>query len=41
MCPTIDHPASCEIRAVICFLHAKDMSAAQSIVNYAQFMAKM
>jgi hypothetical protein len=28
MCPVIDNPASCEIRAVICFLHAKNMSAA-------------
>jgi hypothetical protein len=29
MCPTIDNPASCEIRAVICFLHARNMSAAE------------
>jgi hypothetical protein len=28
MCPAIDNPASCEIRAVIRFLHAKNMSAA-------------
>jgi hypothetical protein len=27
MCPLLDNPASCEIRAVICFLHAKNMSA--------------
>jgi transposase len=26
MCPAIDNPASCEIRAVIRFLHAKNMS---------------
>jgi hypothetical protein len=25
----IDNPASCEIRVVICFLHAKVMSAAE------------
>jgi hypothetical protein len=29
MCPAIDNPTSCEIRAVIPFLHAKDMSAAE------------
>jgi hypothetical protein len=40
MCPTTDHPTSCEIRAVIHFLHAKNISAAESIMNYAQFMAK-
>jgi hypothetical protein len=27
MCPVIDNPASCEIRAVIHFHHAKNMSA--------------
>jgi hypothetical protein len=27
MCPAIDNPANCEIRAVIRFLHAKSMSA--------------
>jgi hypothetical protein len=27
MCPAIDNPASCEIRAVIRFLHAKNMNA--------------
>jgi hypothetical protein len=27
MCPAIDNPASCKNRAVICFLHAIDMSA--------------
>jgi hypothetical protein len=27
-CPAIGNPASCEIRAVIRFLHAKNMSAA-------------
>jgi hypothetical protein len=27
-CPSIDNPASCEIRAVIRFLHAKNMNAA-------------
>jgi uncharacterized protein YbjQ (UPF0145 family) len=26
MCPVIDNPASCEIRAVICPLHAKNIS---------------
>jgi hypothetical protein len=26
MCPVIDNPTSCEIRAVISFLHAKNMS---------------
>jgi hypothetical protein len=29
MCPAIDNPASCKIRAVICFLHAKNMRAAE------------
>jgi transposase len=29
MCPAIDNPASCEFRAVVHFLHAKDMSAAE------------
>jgi hypothetical protein len=28
MCPAVDHPATCEICAVICFLHVKNMSAA-------------
>jgi hypothetical protein len=29
MCPAIDNPASCEVRAVICVLHTKNMSAAE------------
>jgi hypothetical protein len=29
MCPVIDSPASCKICTVMCFLHAKNMSAAQ------------
>jgi hypothetical protein len=29
MCPAIDNLASCEIHAVICFLQAKNMSAAE------------
>jgi hypothetical protein len=29
MCPAIDNPASCEIRAVIRFLHTKKMSASE------------
>jgi transposase len=29
MCPAIDNPASCKIRAVIRFLHTKNMSAAE------------
>jgi hypothetical protein len=29
MCPAIDNPATCEIRSVIQFLNAKDMSAAK------------
>jgi hypothetical protein len=29
MCPATDNPASCEIRAVIRFLHAKSISAAE------------
>jgi hypothetical protein len=29
MSAAIDNPASCEIRAVIRFLHAKNMSAAE------------
>jgi hypothetical protein len=30
MCPAIDNPTSCEIRAVIRFLHSKNMSTAES-----------
>jgi hypothetical protein len=29
MCPVIDNPTSCKIYAVIGFLHAKNMSAAE------------
>jgi hypothetical protein len=29
MCPAIDKPASCEIRALVRFLHATNMSAAE------------
>jgi transposase len=29
MCPAIDNPTSCEIRAVIHFLHTKNMSAVE------------
>jgi hypothetical protein len=29
MCPVIDNPTSCEIRAVIRFLQAKNMTAAE------------
>lgn len=29
MCPTTDNPTSCEIRTVIHFLHAKNMSVAE------------
>jgi transposase len=29
LCPAIDNPSSCEIRAVICLLHAKNMSSAE------------
>jgi hypothetical protein len=29
MCPAIDNPSSCEIRAVNRFLHAKNVSAAE------------
>jgi hypothetical protein len=29
MCPATDNPASCEIRAVIRFLHAKNMTAVE------------
>jgi hypothetical protein len=29
MSPVIDNPASCEIRALIHFLHAKNMNAAK------------
>jgi hypothetical protein len=29
MCPAIDNPASCEIHAVIRFLHDKNMCAAE------------
>jgi hypothetical protein len=29
MCPAIDNPTSCEIRAIMQFLHAKNTSAAE------------
>jgi hypothetical protein len=29
MRPVIDNPASCKIHAVICFLHTKNVSAAE------------
>jgi hypothetical protein len=29
MCPAIDNTVSCEIRAIICFFHVKNMSAAE------------
>jgi hypothetical protein len=29
MCPAIDNPANCEIRAVIRFLYAKNMNVAE------------
>jgi hypothetical protein len=29
MCPVIDNPARCKIHAVICYFHAKNMSAAE------------
>jgi hypothetical protein len=41
MCPAIHNPASCEVSAVIRFLHARNMSAAELIANYVRFMAKM
>jgi hypothetical protein len=34
MCPAIDTPTSCEIRAVISFLHAKIMSAAEILREF-------
>jgi hypothetical protein len=37
MCPATDNPISCKIRAVICFLHAKNMSAAE--IHHELFMA--
>jgi hypothetical protein len=37
----IDNPASCEISAVICFLHTKNISAAEINENYVQLMVKM
>jgi hypothetical protein len=41
MCPATDRPASCEIRAVIHFLHAKNTSAAEIHRDYARFTAQM
>jgi hypothetical protein len=41
MCPAIDNPDSCEIRAVIRFLEAKTRALRKSILNYALFTAKM
>jgi hypothetical protein len=40
LCRT-DNRASCKIRAVTRFLHAKNMSAAEIIAKHAWFMAKM
>jgi hypothetical protein len=39
MCPAIDKPARCEIRAVIRLLHVKNMSAEE--IHYVQFTTKM
>jgi hypothetical protein len=41
MCLEIDNPASCEICAVIRFLHAKTCMLQKSIVTYARFTAKI
>jgi hypothetical protein len=41
MCPVIDNHDSCEIRAVINFIHAKTLVLWKSIMNYAWFTAKM
>jgi hypothetical protein len=41
MCLAINNPASCEIRPVILFLHAKIRVLRKSIVNYARVKAKM
>jgi hypothetical protein len=43
MCPTIDNTISCKIRAVICFFHARDMSAVNihielCVVVYSQYV---
>jgi hypothetical protein len=41
MCLEIDNPASCDIRAVIRILRAKNVSAAEIQVKYARFTAKI
>jgi hypothetical protein len=42
MCPAIDNPARCEIRAVVRFLHAKNMSVEEIHRELcARFRAKM
>jgi hypothetical protein len=39
--PAIHNSGSREIRAVICFLHAKTCVLPKSIMKYARFTAKM
>jgi hypothetical protein len=41
MCPAIDNPTSCEIRAVTLFLHNKTLVLRKFKVNYALFTAKI
>jgi hypothetical protein len=41
MCPAIDNLASCEIRTVIRFLHAKNMSAEEIDPELSRFTVKM
>jgi hypothetical protein len=40
VCPAIDNPASCEIRALIHFLHTKTLVVRKSIVNYVLFTVR-
>jgi hypothetical protein len=37
LCPAVDYPASCEIRAVNHFLRAKTWALLKSIVNYSRY----
>jgi hypothetical protein len=40
VCPAINNPASCEIRALIRYLHAKTWMTRKSVVDYELFTAK-
>jgi hypothetical protein len=41
VCPTIDNPASCEMRALISFINTETLELWKSIANYERFTVKM